>query len=69
MALIAGGISRRRQCAAIVVGRRAMERWSDGRRCLVAGKKEDLRVIAVAVTRGEWAAVDIEMCLCMGSGW
>jgi hypothetical protein len=44
-------------------------RWSDGRQGLVAGEKEDLRVIAVAVTRGEWVAVDIEMCLCMGEGW
>jgi hypothetical protein len=44
-------------------------RWSDGRQGLVAGEKEDLRVIAVAVTRGERVAVDIEMCLCMGEGW
>jgi hypothetical protein len=44
-------------------------RGSDGRQGLIAEKKEDLRVIARRVTRAEWAAVQIEMCWCVGEGW
>lgn len=36
---------------------------------LLLRKKEDSKAIARVVTRAEWAAVGIEMCLCMGEGW